>query len=143
MNTTAPSPGAGFTWPVRVYWEDTDGGGVVFYANYLRYLERARTEWCRAAGIDQSQLQAEQGLVFTVTSAALEFHRPARLDDLLTVTVGVEQVKRASLTLQQQVRRGSPEGELLVTGRVRIACVETAGFRPRALPEPLRRLFAS
>ncbi len=141
MNATPPT--TGFVWPVRVYWEDTDGGGVVFYANYLRYLERARTEWCRAAGIDQSQLQAVQGLVFTVTAAALEFHRPARLDDLLAVTVGVEQLKRASLTLRQEVRRGRVEGELLVTGRVRVACVETTGFRPRALPESLRRLFAS
>lgn len=139
----AGPPTTGFAWPVRVYWEDTDGGGVVFYANYLRYLERARTEWCRAAGIDQSRLQAAQGLVFTVTTAALEFHRPARLDDLLTVTVAVEQLKRASVSLRQEVRRGGIEGELLVTGRVRVACVETAGFRPRALPESLRRLLAS
>jgi acyl-CoA thioester hydrolase len=138
-----PEPVAGFVWPVRVYWEDTDGGGVVFYANYLRYLERARTEWCRAAGFDQSRLQAAQGLVFTVVSAGLNYHRPARLDDLLAVTVDVEQAKRASLTLRQEVRRGSRDGELLVSGRVRVACVDMAGFRPRAFPDEFRRLLTS
>jgi len=139
----APAAAAGFCWPVRVYWEDTDAGGVVFYANYLRYMERARTEWCRAAGIDQSRLQAEEGLVFTVVSTEVEYLRPARLDDLLTVTVAIETARRASLTLAQEVRRGDRDGELLVRGRVRVACVDTAGFRPRAFPGSFRRLVAA
>jgi acyl-CoA thioester hydrolase len=140
---TAPEPTTGFAWPVRVYWEDTDGSGVVFYANYLRYMERARTEWCRAAGLDQSRLQAGEGLVFTVVSAQLQFHRPARLDDLLQVTVDIETAKRASLTLRQEVHRDTLEGELLVAGRVRVACVDAARFRPRAFPATFLRLIAA
>ena len=138
-----PAATTGFCWPVRVYWEDTDAGGVVFYANYLRYMERARTEWCRAAGIDQSRLQAEDGLVFTVVSTEVDYLRPARLDDLLAVTVAVESAKRASMTMLQEVRRGDRDGELLVSGRVRVACVDTAAFRPRAFPETFRRLLAA
>jgi len=138
-----PAATTGFCWPVRVYWEDTDAGGVVFYANYLRYMERARTEWCRAAGIDQSRLQAEQGLVFTVVHTEVEYLRPARLDDLLAVMVAIESAKRASLTMLQEVRRGGRDGELLVRGRVRVACIELAGFRPRAFPETFRRLLAA
>jgi len=127
-----------FTWPVRVYWEDTDAGGIVYYANYLRFMERARTEWLRSRGIEQAQLQREQGLVFVVVNAESHFQRPARYGDLLQVTCEIEKWTKVSLMFKQDVMRandGGHEMELLVTGRVRVACVDAAKFRPRALPE--------
>jgi len=131
-----------FTWPVRVYWEDTDAGGIVYYANYLRFMERARTEWLRSRGIEQAQLQREQGLVFVVVNAESHFQRPARYGDLLQVTCEIEKWTKVSLMFKQDVMRAnddSHEMELLVTGRVRVACVDAAKFRPRALPESVVR----
>jgi len=131
-----------FTWPVRVYWEDTDAGGIVYYANYLRFMERARTEWLRSRGIEQAQLQREQGLVFVVVNAESHFQRPARYGDLLQVTCEIEKWTKVSLMFKQDVMRandGGHEMELLVTGRVRVACVDAAKFRPRALPESVVR----
>lgn len=141
MNSRAAS--AGFVWPVRVYWEDTDAGGVVFYANYLRYLERARTEWCRAAVSTSRGCRPRKALVFTVVSTEVQYHRPARLDDLLAVTVDLEEARRVSLVLRQEVRRESATGGLLVSARVRVACVDAAGFRPRAFPAAFRRMIAA
>ena len=131
-----------FTWPIRVYWEDTDAGGIVYYANYLRFMERARTEWLRSRGIEQAQLQREQGLVFVVVNAESHFQRPARYGDLLQVTCEIEKWTKVSLMFKQDVMRAnddSHEMELLVTGRVRVACVDAAKFRPRALPESVVR----
>ena len=131
-----------FTWPVRVYWEDTDAGGIVYYANYLRFMERARTEWLRSRGIEQAQLQREQGLVFVVVNAESHFQRPARYGDLLQVTCEIEKWTKVSLMFKQDVMRAnddSHEMEMLVTGRVRVACVDAAKFRPRALPESVVR----
>jgi acyl-CoA thioester hydrolase len=134
---------SGFVWPLRVYWEDTDGGGVVFHANYLRYLERARTEWCRAAGFEQSTLAAVHQVLFSVVDVELSFRAPARLDDQLAVTVAIEKAGRASLVLAQQVRRGAVDGELLLTGRVRVGCVDARTFRPRGFPEDFRRMVCA
>ena len=120
--------------PVRVYWEDTDAGGVVFYANYLKFFERARTEWLRAKGHGQEQLRTETGAIFIVTDTALRYLRPARLDDLLEITVHVTQAGRASMTLAQQAWRGS---ELLTEGTIRIGCVDAGTFAPRRFPTPL------
>ncbi len=121
----APRPAAlAYRHPLRVYWEDTDAGGVVFYANYLKFFERARTEWLRSLGVSQHALQREQGVIFVVAEATLRLLRPARLDDALEATVAVADAARASLRLQQQVWRG---GELLAEGMVRIACVQAAG----------------
>ncbi|MEQ8797750.1 MAG: tol-pal system-associated acyl-CoA thioesterase [Salinisphaeraceae bacterium] len=120
-----------FEWPVRVYYEDTDASGVVYHANYLRYFERARTEWLRALGYDQARLAMELGAVFTVVSATLAFRRPARLDDRLTVDVVVSEVRRASLSFEQTLRR---EREHVASGQFRVACVDAQGFRPRAVP---------
>ncbi len=123
-----------FRHPLRVYWEDTDAGGVVFYANYLKFFERARTEWLRALGIGQQRLMAEDGLMFVVADTALRYLRPARLDDLLEITVAVAEAGRASLRLQQQAWCG---GELLAEGGIRIGCVASAGaahFRPSRIP---------
>ncbi|MDT0635655.1 tol-pal system-associated acyl-CoA thioesterase [Spectribacter hydrogenoxidans] len=120
-----------FEWPIRVYYEDTDASGVVYHANYLRYFERARTEWLRALGFDQARLATELGAVFTVVSATLAFRRPARLDDRLIADVVVSEVRRASLSFEQTLRR---EREYVASGQFRIACVDTQGFRPRAVP---------
>jgi acyl-CoA thioester hydrolase len=129
-----------FFWPVRVYWEDTDAGGIVYYANYLKFMERARSEWLRAQGIEQGPLQREQGIIFVVVSAETYFRKPARYGDLLQVTCEVEKQTKASLTFRQEVIRAEGEStEILVTGTVRVACLDAEKFRPRALPDNLLR----
>src|SRR5262249_38681983 len=110
---------------------DTDAGGIVYYANYLKFFERARTEWLRGLGIDQRDLREREGAIFIVSQAALRYHRPARLDDLLEVTVAVRDAARPSLDLHQRALRGS---ELLAEGEVRIACVDLPTFKPRRIP---------
>jgi acyl-CoA thioester hydrolase len=117
---------------LRVYWEDTDAGGVVFYANYLKFFERARTEWLRAAGVEQQRLRDEQGLIFVVASTALRCLRPARLDDLLDVTVAVRGAGRASVDVAQQAWRGA---SLIAEGDIRIGCVDAGTFAPRRIPK--------
>ena len=123
-----------FSWPVRVYYEDTDLGGVVYYANYLRYLERARTEWLRALGFAQPALAAEHQVVFVVRSLSLDFLRPARFDDVLEVSVELREVGASRIELSQSVRRGQED---LITARVEIACVNTATFKPVRIPGPV------
>jgi len=121
-----------FSIPVRVYYEDTDAGGVVYYANYLKFFERCRTEWMRFAGHDQSQLAAEQGIGFVARKASCEYLKPARLDDELIVGLEVEKLTRVRVVFRQHVRRGDEE---LVTGSVEIACVNMATMTPSAIPE--------
>lgn len=106
MNSTTTSPS--FCWPVRVYWEDTDAGGVVYYANYLKFFERARTEWLRSMGLEQHALRASTGGVFVVSEAAIKYHRSARLDDALTITVRLQQAGKASVVFVQQAWREPP-----------------------------------
>lgn len=125
-----------FRWKVRVYYEDTDCGGVVYHAGYLRFMERARTEWLRALGFHQDRMRDEQNLVFIVTAMDIQFTRPGRLDDELTVTVVLSEVRGASMTLEQQVLRDS-DGTVLCSARVRAACVEPGDFRPRRLPKAI------
>ena len=125
-----------FSWPVRVYWEDTDAGGIVYYANYLKYMERARTEWLRARGVEQVDLKDRENVMFVVVRAEADFRMPARYGDLLQVTCEVSGSTRASLTFRQDVVRTVDDAEeLLVTGSVRIACLDASKFRPRPLPE--------
>ncbi|MDR1075338.1 MAG: tol-pal system-associated acyl-CoA thioesterase [Xanthomonadaceae bacterium] len=119
-----------FSLPIRIYWEDTDAGGVVYHARYVGFLERARTEWMRSLGYGQNALRAEQDLVFAVTSMQIDFRRPARLDDALDVTVALSQCGRASMVFMQTIRRGD---ELLLTAEVRIAALSAATFRPRGI----------
>ena len=123
-----------FSWPTRVYWEDTDAGGVVYHAQYLAFLERARTEWLRARGKGQQALRVDHDLVFAVRSMRIEFRQPARLDEALDVTVGLRQCRRASLVIAQAIHR---EGVLLVDAEVRVAALNASDFRPRAIPDPL------
>jgi len=125
-----------FTWPARVYWEDTDGGGIVYYANYLRFLERARTEWLRQLGHSQQQLAREEGIIFTVVSLEIEYRAPARLDDELAITCEPRPQGSASLRFAQRIYRRAPgaERELLVEASVRVACLDAGTLRPRRLP---------
>ncbi len=125
---------APFRFSLRVYWEDTDAGGVVFYANYLKFFERARTEWLRSLGVGQQRLRLETGLMFVVTDTSLRYHAPARLDDLLEVTARVTDTGRASMTLAQQAWRGT---DLITEGSIRIGCVDATSFRPRRIPESI------
>ena len=120
-----------FTFPVRVYWEDTDAGGVVFYANYLKFFERARTEWLRAAGVEQQRLRDDTGAMFVVAEVQTRYLAPARLDDLLQVTVRVEEQGAASMVIVQEAFRGDM---LLAKGRIRIGCVHAESLRPCRIP---------
>jgi len=126
-----------FTFPVRVYWEDTDAGGVVYYASYLRFLERARSEWLRALGIDQAAMLRDERLQFVVVEANIRYHRPARFDDELTVSVKLEELRGASVVLGQEIRRGPHPGELLISATIRAACLASDSLRPRPLPKVL------
>jgi len=125
---TAPAP---FKHALRVYWEDTDAGGVVFYANYLKFFERARTEWLRSLGHSQQRLREETGAIFIVADTSVRYLRPARLDDWLDVSVEIVDAGSATLVIAQQARRG---GELLAEGTIRIGCVDAATLRPRRIP---------
>jgi acyl-CoA thioester hydrolase len=123
-----------FTHRIRVYWEDTDAGGIVFYANYLKFFERARTEWLRSLGVGQQRWRDETGLQFIVTDTAVRYLKPARLDDELDVSVRITERQRASLRLAQQARCG---GLLLAEGEIRIACVDSGTFAPRRIPNEI------
>ena len=125
-----------FTWPLRVYYEDTDAGGIVFYANYLRFLERARTEWLRAAGVNQHALKETSGLLFVVKSLTLDYQAPAVLDDQLLATVNVLKLGKASIMIAQQVLRGD---QVLVSGTVKIGCIGAIDRRPAAIPADILR----
>jgi acyl-CoA thioester hydrolase len=121
-----------FTWTVRVYYEDTDAGGIVYYANYLKFFERARTEWLRSLGIQQQDLLDRDGIAFVVKSASVDYNAAARLDDELTLTLTVEKLGRASIQFAQQALR---DGVLLSSASVKVGCVDKASMRPRSLPE--------
>lgn len=124
-----PAP---FVWPVRVYWEDTDAGGVVYYANYLRFLERARSEWLRSRGFEQDCLRAEAGLIFVVRRVEIDYLAPARFNDQLDVQCSLAELRRASLVVAQAIERA---GEVLARASVNLACVDAERFKPaRILP---------
>ena len=126
-----------FRFPVRVYYEDSDAGGVVYYANYLKFMERARTEWLRALGFEQDALMRDPGVVFAVRRVEVDYIKPARFNDALTVVVRLAERGRASLTFDQEILR-DPDGELLSRGRIRIACLDAASFRPMPLPAAIQ-----
>jgi acyl-CoA thioester hydrolase len=124
-----------FEFPVRVYWEDTDAGGIVFYANYLKFFERGRTEWLRSLGIGQQKLRDDTGGMFVVSETRVKYHRPARLDDELIVTASLVEAGRASLTIAQQVLSGGPAGRTVnAEGTIRIGWVEMATLKPARIP---------
>ena len=129
----APPPGPVFHHAARVYWDDTDGGGVVYHGSYVRLLDRARAEWLHALGIGQQALRAAD-VVLAVRAMALDFRKPARLDDVVDIDVRLTALRPASLAVAQELSR---KGECLLTARVRLACLQASTFRPRALPEGL------
>jgi len=135
-----------FRWASRVYWEDTDGGGIVYYANYLRFLERARTEWLRSLGYSQRALAQEPGIVFAVVSLNIEYRQPARLDDELVITCEPGLEGAATIVFAQRIYRGDVEAltkdeahlSLLVEASVRVACLDARSLRPKRLPDCLK-----
>ena len=127
-----------FRHTLRVYWEDTDAGGVVFFANYLKFFERARTEWLRALGFGQERLRTDTGAVFVVADTSMRYLSPARLDDELAITVQIVDAGRASMNIAQQAWR---RDELLAEGRIRIGCVDAGTFKPRRIPNELLELI--
>ena len=138
-----------FEFTIRVYYEDTDTGGIVFYANYLKYFERARTEWLRhgapnAPGVSQQRIADEAGLMFVVRSTAVDYRRPARLDDAIRIVSSVERLGRVGVDFHQQAFVTQPSGDdlLLATGRIKVACVTRDGLRPSPIPDAVRRVFA-
>jgi len=146
---------AKFCWPVRVYYEDTDNGGVVYYANYLKFMERARTEWLRSFGLEQDRLINEQGIIFAVRSVQVDYLKPALFNQLLSVSAEVIETGKASLTFKQEVvvdknetensltmGEGSeavPSDQILCRGQIKIACLDTKSMRPCAIPELIRK----
>lgn len=120
-----------FSWPIRVYWEDTDAGGVVYHARYLHFFERARTEWLRSAGIVQTDLRQEQDVILVVKDVYLDILRPARIDDALSATLDIAEIGRASFQVRQELWRGS---DCLSKADVKVACLRATSFKPCGLP---------
>lgn len=129
-----------FVWPIRVYYEDTDAGGVVFYANYLRFMERARTEWLRSLGFEQDALMSDPGIVFAVRRVEVDYLLPARFNEQLSVRSQIAEVRAASLTFNQQIVRDSDD-TLLCTGLVQVACLDYTSMRPTKIPDVMRDRF--
>ncbi|MCP3672292.1 MAG: tol-pal system-associated acyl-CoA thioesterase [Gammaproteobacteria bacterium] len=125
-----------FIWPIRVYYEDTDSGGVVYYANYLKFMERARTEWLRYLGFEQDLLAKQEGIIFAVRRAEIEFIAPARFNDALEVRVGIAELKRASMIFRHEIINPS-SGTALCSGIAQIACIDATKLRPRPIPESI------
>ncbi|MBU1215347.1 MAG: tol-pal system-associated acyl-CoA thioesterase [Gammaproteobacteria bacterium] len=125
-----------FTWPVRVYYQDTDAGGVVYHTNYVNFMERARTEWLRTFGHSNAGLMQEFGVMFVVRSIKIDYLKPALLDDMLEVTAHLHKVGRSQMTLAQEVKRG---GEILTQADVHLVCVGRDSFKPVSVPEMLRK----
>ena len=123
-----------FSWPVRVYYEDTDAGGIVYYGNYLKFMERARTEWLRSCGIDVAELADADRLMFTVRAIAIDFLKPARLSDNLDVSVAIVRIRKVSVELDQAIVRA---GDVLCTGQVRLACVDVDTLKLKAMPKAI------
>ncbi len=138
LNSKRSAPNA-FIWPVRVYYEDTDAGGVVYYANYLKFLERARTEWLRSLGFDQTSLSRDHNRIFVVRALAIEFLRPALFDDWLEAGVEIIDVRGSLIEIAQTIRRGA---FTLVTAEVKVACVNTQSFKPVRIPELILKKIA-
>ncbi|ALP54019.1 hypothetical protein Tel_13245 [Candidatus Tenderia electrophaga] len=132
-----------FSWPVRVYYEDTDSGGVVYYANYLRFMERARTEWLRSFGIEQDRVREQDGVLFAVTHVEVAYLRPARFNDCLAVSVTLVGQGRASMRFHQSVVRQDDAHTELCRARIKIACLDAQTLRPRPIPNYINTEIAS
>jgi acyl-CoA thioester hydrolase len=128
-----------FTWQSRVYWEDTDAGGIVYYANYLKFLERARSEWLRSRGVSQSALALDPGILFSVVAVEAQYQRPARLDDVLWISCEPVRDGGATVVFGQHIWRDGGNREQLLQARVRVACLDARSLKPRRLPEVILR----
>jgi len=135
-NNPAASASQGFSWPVRVYYEDTDAGGVVYHTGYLRYMERARTEWLRRLGHSQHDLRAREGLLFAVNRITINYRKPARIDELLEVRSTLISRRAASLAFGQTIL--NERGEVLCDAEVGVACLNAADMKPRRLPDSIK-----
>ena len=136
-----------FSHPIRIYWEDTDAGSIVYYANYLKFFERARSEWLRHLGVEQGSLLADEGCMFVVSEAQAKYHRPARIDDLLDVTVDIQHIGQASLTLLQTAWIRNAQNDtaapvMACQGTVRLACVRQTDMKPSKIPTRVSELLA-
>jgi acyl-CoA thioester hydrolase len=140
MNIEASASADCYRLEQRVYWEDTDAGGIVYYANYLKFLERARTEWLRSRGYDQSALARREGIAFVVRSVSIDFLRPARLDDRILVRVEASEAGASVVLLRQSIER---DGERLVSAGVKLACVKLDSLQPVRIPKALRASLTS
>jgi len=128
-----------FIWPVRVYYEDTDGGGVVYHANYLKFMERARTEWLRSLGFEQTELKAHFGILFVVRKLEIQYKRPASFNDAVDVVSRITKVQRCLFTFEQIIKRGD---EILTKASVEVVCVDAEAFSPASIPESIRNVIA-
>lgn len=129
-----------FVWPVRIYYEDTDGGGVVYHANYLKFFERARTEWLRSLGYDQTELRERNDVLFVVRSIQIKYFLPARFNQLLDVVTRISQLGRCRMVFEQKLQLGD---EILTSATVEVACVSGTSFKPAPIPELMRQQFES
>lgn len=125
---------APFFWPVRVYYEDTDAGGVVYHANYLKFFERARTERLRALGFELDEARRDYGIIFAIRSAQVDYVRAVRFNEALVVSADIVELKRASMNFMQEIRRGGPEGEVVCRAEFRVACLTDGDLRPTPIP---------
>lgn len=130
-----------FVWPTRVYYEDTDAGGVVYYANYLKYMERARTEWLRALNIEQDELIKELNVLFAVRSVNIEYKKPARFNDALSVTVVPHALKPASISFKQVITQITDEANICATSDVNVVCLNAKDFSPNPIPKDLYKII--
>ncbi|BCM25989.1 tol-pal system-associated acyl-CoA thioesterase [Methyloradius palustris] len=128
-----------FIWPVRVYYEDTDGGGVVYHANYLKFMERARTEWLRSLGFEQVELKAKFGILFVVRKLEIQYKKPACFDDAIHVVSTVAKIQRCLFTFEQTIKR---DDEILTKALVEVVCVDAEAFSPASIPESIRNVIA-
>jgi acyl-CoA thioester hydrolase len=127
-----------FIWPVRVYYEDTDNGGVVYYANYLKFMERSRTEWLRQRGLEQDVLIREHDLIFAVRAAQVEYRKPARFNQLLNVSAAIAHSGKASITFVQKITPAEDDSVILCDGQIKVVSLSASTFKPKPLPEELR-----
>jgi acyl-CoA thioester hydrolase len=146
LDQSSPNFSKDFSFPIRIYWEDTDAGSIVYYANYLKFFERARSEWLRQLGVEQGELLLREGCMFVVSEIQTKFHSPARIDDLLTVTVKTKKLGHASILLHQSayihpVDENSQSSQLVCEGNVRLACVQKNTMRPTAIPKSIVSLI--
>ncbi len=132
-----------FTWHTRVYYEDTDAGGVVYYANYLKYMERARTEWLRVLGVEQDSLIRELNVLFAVRSLSIEYKKPARFNDLIQISVTPHTLKPASISFKQDITQHDDEKNLITSGEVNVVCLKADDFSPSVIPKKLHQTIQS